>query len=162
MTTAIFTHRKWINCSTVLLYRDVYFLVLWSTTDWKTGVRSPAEAKDFSSSVSRPALRPTQPPIQRVPGVVSPRVKRLVPRSKISRNYTSPSLWRQHDLVGHFCFTFTFLWMVIKQRTVAGKHYFKHPHFKRFIFMEYPFKLGWRDHSNDCENWWWIKQPSRP
>jgi hypothetical protein len=38
------------------------------------GVRSPAGAKDFSSS-SRPALGPTQPPVQWVPGVLSPGVK---------------------------------------------------------------------------------------
>jgi hypothetical protein len=39
-------------------------------------VRSPAGAKDFSSIlVSRPALGPTQPPVQGVPGVLSPGVK---------------------------------------------------------------------------------------
>jgi hypothetical protein len=51
------------------------------------------------ASVSRPALRPTQPPIQWVPGVLSPGVKRgrsltltanshLVPRSVMSRSCT--------------------------------------------------------------------------
>jgi hypothetical protein len=45
--------------------------------DRAIGVRSPAGAEDFSSSlVSRPALGPTQPPIQWVPGVLSPGVKR--------------------------------------------------------------------------------------
>jgi hypothetical protein len=56
-------------------------------------VQSPAEEKDFSSSlVFRPALRPTQSPVQWVPGALSPDVKRgrdvmltthplLVPRS---------------------------------------------------------------------------------
>jgi hypothetical protein len=66
------------------------------------GVRSSAGAKDFfsPSSVSRPALRPTQPPVQWVPGVLSPGVKRgrgvtltthhyLVPRSRMSRSYIS-------------------------------------------------------------------------
>jgi hypothetical protein len=49
----------------------------------------------------RPALRYAQPPIQCVPRVLSPGVKRgrdvklithrnLVPRSKMSRSYTSP------------------------------------------------------------------------
>jgi hypothetical protein len=40
--------------------------------DQGIGVRSPAEAKDFPlTSVSRPALRPTQRPVQWVPGVHS-------------------------------------------------------------------------------------------
>jgi hypothetical protein len=44
--------------------------------DRAIGVRSPAEAKDFSlTSVSRPALGPTQPPVQWVLGVLSQGVK---------------------------------------------------------------------------------------
>jgi hypothetical protein len=44
--------------------------------DRAIGVRSPAGAKDFPlSSVSRPALGPAQPPVQWVPGVLSPGVK---------------------------------------------------------------------------------------
>jgi hypothetical protein len=61
--------------------------------DRAIGVRSPTGAKDFFLyPVSRPALGPTQPPVQWVPGVLSPGVKRgqgviltthphLVPRS---------------------------------------------------------------------------------
>jgi hypothetical protein len=52
------------------------------------------------TSVSRPALGSTQPPVQRVPGFLSPGLKRgqgvtlnthphLVPRSRMSRSYTS-------------------------------------------------------------------------
>jgi hypothetical protein len=54
------------------------------------------------ASVSRPVLGPTQPPVQWVPGVLSPGVKRgrgvtltthphLVPRSIMSRNYLALS-----------------------------------------------------------------------
>jgi len=41
------------------------------------GVGSPAEAKDFPlASVSRPVLVPTQPPVQWVPRLLSPGLKR--------------------------------------------------------------------------------------
>jgi hypothetical protein len=45
--------------------------------DRAIGVRSPAGAKDFFlyPLVSRPALGPTQPPVQWVPRVFSPGVK---------------------------------------------------------------------------------------
>jgi hypothetical protein len=44
--------------------------------DRAIGVRSPAGAERIFplSSVSRPALGPTQPPVQWVPGVLSPAV----------------------------------------------------------------------------------------
>jgi hypothetical protein len=74
------------------------------TTDWSTGgsgFDSRRGQRIFPlASVSRPALGPTQPPVQWVPGVLSPGVKRglgvtltthphLVPRSRMSRSYTS-------------------------------------------------------------------------
>jgi hypothetical protein len=61
--------------------------------DRAIGVRCPEGQRIFPlASVSRPALGPTQPPVQWVPGVLSPGVKRgsgvmltthphLVPRS---------------------------------------------------------------------------------
>jgi len=47
------------------------------SVDWTTGVRFPVGAGIFLlATAPRPALGPTQPPIQWVPGVLSPGVKR--------------------------------------------------------------------------------------
>jgi hypothetical protein len=62
--------------------------------------KSSLSKLQINTSVSRPALRLTQPPAQCVPGVLYPGVKRgrslrltthphLVPRSRMSRSYTS-------------------------------------------------------------------------
>jgi hypothetical protein len=73
-------------------------------TDWTTGRSSSIPGGDERifplASVSRPTLGPTQPCVQWVPEVLSPVVKRgrgvtlishphLVPRSRMSRGYTS-------------------------------------------------------------------------
>jgi hypothetical protein len=61
------------------------------------------------TSVSRPTLGPTQPPVQWVPGVLSPGVKRgrgvmstthphLVPRSRMSTSYNSSPPKRLHGV----------------------------------------------------------------
>jgi hypothetical protein len=62
-------------------------------------VRSPAETKGFFplASVSRPALGPTERPVQWVPGVKRGRGvtltthPRIMPSSRMSRSYTSPT-----------------------------------------------------------------------
>jgi hypothetical protein len=73
-------------------------------------VRSPAKEKGFFlQPVSRPALGPTQPPVQWVPGVLSPGLKHglgvtltthphLVPRLRMNRSYTSSPPKRLHDV----------------------------------------------------------------
>jgi hypothetical protein len=83
--------------------------------DRAIGVRSPAEAKDFPvTSVSRPALGPTQPPVhwvhpfpgaKRGRGMTLTTHRHVASRSGISRSYTSfppqvPS-WR---VAGQLCF----------------------------------------------------------
>jgi hypothetical protein len=61
------------------------------------------------ASVSRPVLRPTQPPVQWVQGVLSPGVKcgrivtltthpHMVSSSRMSRSYTSSPSWRLYGV----------------------------------------------------------------
>jgi hypothetical protein len=57
--------------------------------DRAIGVRSPAGQRVFPlASVSRPALGPTQPPVQWLPGVLSPGVKA---RPESDADYSPPS-----------------------------------------------------------------------
>jgi hypothetical protein len=98
------------NCISKCNLDSLYFLGAWLaqsvqclTTGWTTGISGfdPRQGKRIFplSSVSRPALGPTQPPVQWVPGVLSLGLKRgsvmltthphLVPRSWMSRSYTS-------------------------------------------------------------------------
>jgi hypothetical protein len=83
------------NYVTVTTTAEIGQSVQCLTTDWTT-------RRTGFTSVPRPALRPTQPPVQSVPGVLSPRLKpgqgvtmttqpHLVPRSRMSWGYaTSP------------------------------------------------------------------------
>jgi hypothetical protein len=62
-----------IHHECITLSFDAIYTQILIKDDWEIGVRSPAEARDFSlASVPRPALGPTQPPTQWVPGVLSP------------------------------------------------------------------------------------------
>jgi hypothetical protein len=94
------------------------------TTQWMAGVRSPAKAKDLS----RPALRPTKPPIQSQPGDQFPGIKRgrdvtltthlhLVSRSRMSKRYTSFLLSTCMANSGQLYFTFT-----LKEEEVLVDH----------------------------------------
>jgi hypothetical protein len=74
------------------------------TLDWTTGVRSPTEAKDFSSSLrvqssseAHPASYPMGtggpfPGVKRGPGVTLTTHPHLVPRSRMSRSFISSPL----------------------------------------------------------------------
>jgi hypothetical protein len=84
---------------TLFVWAGVAQSVQCLTTDWTTGVLSPAEVKGFPLvSVSRPALRPTQLPIQWIPRVKRDRIvmlttnPNLVPRSRMSRSCISSPL----------------------------------------------------------------------
>jgi hypothetical protein len=76
--------------------------------DRAIGVRSPAGKRIFPlTSVSRPALGPTQPPVQWVPWVFSPGVKARPGRdadhsphlvSRMSKSYTSSPHKRLHGV----------------------------------------------------------------
>jgi hypothetical protein len=88
--------------------------------DRATGVRSLAEAKDFSSCLSVCTSFPAHPaPYQWAPGVLSPGLKlgrgvtltahhRLVPKSRMSRSYISSPPCRLHGVCGTALF-FTFI-----------------------------------------------------
>jgi hypothetical protein len=58
-------------------FTPIYSVSTTTDTDWTAGVRFSAEAKEIFlySTGSRPALEPTQPPIQWVSGALSPVVK---------------------------------------------------------------------------------------
>jgi hypothetical protein len=92
------------SCNYALRWSRVAQSVQCLATGWTTG-RSRFDPRQRQrifplASLSRPGLRPTQPPVQWVPGVLSPGLKRgrdvtlttqphLVPRSRMSRSYTS-------------------------------------------------------------------------
>jgi hypothetical protein len=69
-----------LGTHTVLLYFLFLAGIFQSVWRWATGwaarLRLPEGARDFlSSTASRPALGLTQPPIQRVPGALSTKVR---------------------------------------------------------------------------------------
>jgi hypothetical protein len=87
------------------------------TTNWTPGVRSPAEAKGFSSSLRVQTSSEAHPAYPMGTGGPFPVVKRgrgvrltthphLVPRSGVSRIYTSSSPWRLHVVAGQLLLGF--------------------------------------------------------
>jgi hypothetical protein len=101
-----------LNSATLKYTRSKLKLILRGlrTTGSRSGFDPRQGQRIFPlACVSRPALGPTQPPIQWVPGVLSPGVKRgrgvaltthphLVPRLKMSRSYTSSPPKRLHGV----------------------------------------------------------------
>jgi hypothetical protein len=100
-------------------------------------VRFPAGQRIFPlSSASRPALGPIQPPVQWVPGVLSPGAKRgrdvtltthpyIVPRSRMSRSYTSSAPKRPRGVWwGSFGFRVCTYWERRQQRFLLNKYNF--------------------------------------
>jgi hypothetical protein len=71
MRTQITVHNADLNKKSYIFAVSV--VSVYGLDDWAIEVRSPAEAKGFFllASVSRPALRPTQPSVQWAPGVLS-------------------------------------------------------------------------------------------
>jgi hypothetical protein len=97
-------HFMKINLGKTTIMSRVAQAVQCLTTGWTTGRLGfdPRQGQRIFplASVSRPALGPTQPPVQWVPGGPFPGGKarpltthpHLVPRSSMSRNYTSSPL----------------------------------------------------------------------
>jgi hypothetical protein len=104
----------------IAIKRVNYFMYLWHYRwaaykvsgyglDDRDSILGRGERIFALTSVSRPALGTTQPPVQWVPGVLSPGVKRdrgvtltthphLVPRSGMSRSYTFSPRKRHHGV----------------------------------------------------------------
>jgi hypothetical protein len=83
-----------------------YYYYIYVPVYLKSELKIVKSAFNFSS---RPTLGPTQPPVQWVPGALSPWVKRgrgvtlttyphLVPRLRMNRSYTSSPLRRLHGV----------------------------------------------------------------
>jgi hypothetical protein len=108
----MFVHLVWLlmiafselNTLTMKVVSRVAQSVQCLATGWTTGrsMFDPGRGERIfpAASVSRPALGPTQPPVQWVPGVLSPGIKcsrvvtltthpHLVPKLRMSRNYIS-------------------------------------------------------------------------
>jgi hypothetical protein len=67
----------WLSCDSFLMGNWSLLVSGYGLDDRAIEVRSPAEAKGFSSSLcAGPALGPAHPPVQWVPGVLSPGLKR--------------------------------------------------------------------------------------
>jgi hypothetical protein len=100
------------------------------TTDWTTRVRSPAGVKDFSSSLcvqTGSGVHPASctnstggpfPGAKRGRGVTLTTNPHLVPRSRISRSYTSSPPPKRHHGVQRDCFTLLYLISLLYSDTI--------------------------------------------
>jgi hypothetical protein len=72
----LFCFRVLLSIVTGVWYRSrdsaVGIASVYGLNDPGVGIRVPVEARIFSSRSSRPVLGPTQPPVQWVPGALSP------------------------------------------------------------------------------------------
>jgi hypothetical protein len=99
-----------LRTTTVIRGAGVAQAVQCLTMGWTTGVRSPTEAEDFSSSPcvqtgsgAHPAYCPmgtagSFPGVKRGRGVTLTTHPHLVPRSRMSRSYTSSPPKRHHGV----------------------------------------------------------------
>jgi hypothetical protein len=102
-----FEIRKWIQMSRVAVSNNVWLRA--GRPGDRVSISGRGERIFPLASVSRPALGPTQPPVQWVPGVLSLGLKRglgvtltthphLVLRLRMSRSYISSPLKRLHGM----------------------------------------------------------------
>jgi len=80
------------------LCRDILMVYLWAT-GWMIGVSSLGMGFEFFITASRP--RPTQPPVQRVPGALSLVIKQPEGEAEVNNewNHTSTPPLRLHGMM---------------------------------------------------------------
>jgi hypothetical protein len=108
------------------------------------------------ASVSSPALRPTQPPIQRCrrffpggkarPGRETGRLPHLVPRSRMSRSYISSSPWQLHG-----SYSIAYSYIVYTHASRAHTHTHTHWRPQQVLFTVLSFRYESARHGSPCK-----------